>query len=334
MSNNYTVLYISSASRSGSTLIEDCLARKLQGVSCGELYRISDFYDGDARVVKERGAYDTCACGEEVSKCPYWCEIAELSGVDLSVARMRSQLSAVQRFWFRLCVGVGGPRFTRALARVLPSFRRELEVGRNCQAIYSAIAKQTGAKVILDSSKQAHQYYILKAVMPGRLKLISLVRDGRAVVASMTKGTRGVALLSQKDQKNEKTLVVAHEIQLVAIRAWLVSTAKSLIAFAITGKRNRVFVRYEQFARNPLAQMERLISSLSLLGLGTATRGADSHAIGGSPSRNTIGFEEILVDDTWKSLPKFKSSRPEVIAAKLLNQIIGYDGKNFVNNKK
>lgn len=317
-----TVIYIAGPSRSGSTVIEDYIARRFGGVACGELYRISQFAKGDARIVQEDGAEDTCACGSPVSECAFWRAVSDEAGLDLAGNDMRSRLNRWQRLLFRLFLRLFGSRLTKRMAKLFPAFERELEVGENCLRVYRAISRVAKVNLIVDSSKQAHQYYILKAVAPKNMRLINLLRDGRAVVASMIKGPRYDAL-ARKIMARTGRYPPREDVAKEAFQAWMQSTLNGLIAFVSTNRGRRAVLRYETFCEDPLSEMRRIERRFSL---GEHNQVHESHAIGGSPSRHTVGFEAIRADASWKERTPPQKTSVVTVSAHLLNRALGYRG--------
>jgi len=326
MKNDPTIIYIASASRSGSTLIEEFLSRNFGGLACGELYRISKFANGDGRSIKEDGAFETCACGRAVMECPFWCAVSKEAGLDFSKAKFQSCLSQRQRTLFRTIVIICGSRITHLISRFIPEFKSELRIGENCLRTYRAISRVGGMSLIVDSSKQAHQYYILKAVAPENIRLVTLLRDGRAVVSSMTRGARGENL-SKLAQSRMGRAVNQNVVIEEAIKAWSIYTIKSLLAFAVTNRQHRSILRYEAFCQNPDSELDRLARHFSL---NKHHHQPISHAIGGSPSRNTIGFDKIEITGSIEGNPLLHSSKPLVGIGRFLNWSLGYGGGRFV----
>lgn len=318
---DFTVVYIAGASRSGSTVIEDYLARRFGGVACGELYRISQFAKGRARIVQEDGAQETCACGTPVSECSFWRAVSDEAGLNLVETAFRSGLSLWQRAVFRLIVRLFGSRMTKWIAKLLPAFRRELEVGENCLLVYQAISRVAKVNLIVDSSKQAHQYYVLKAVAPERIRLITLLRDARAVAASMTKGPRG-EVIARKMKARTGRPPAPEDVAGEAFRAWVLSTLNGLLAFAFTNRKRRTLLYYEAFCDDPLEEMRRIERRFSLTEQNHAHEG---HAIGGSPSRHTAGFDVIRADTSWKEQSQTRNRSFSAIFARLLNRLLGYE---------
>jgi len=326
---DFTVVYIAGASRSGSTVIEDYLARRFGGVACGELYRLSQFAKGRARIVQEDGAQDTCACGTPVSECSFWRAVSDETGLDLAETAFRSGLSLWLRAVFRLFVRLFGSRVTRWTAKLFPAFKRELEVGANCLSVYRAISRVAKVNLIIDSSKQAHQYYVLKAVAPERIRLITLLRDARAVAASMTKGSRG-EVIARKMKARTGRPPAPKDVAEEAFRAWVLSTLNGLLAFAFTSRKRRALLYYEAFCHDPLEEMRRIERRFSLTEQNHAN---ESHAIGGSPSRHTAGFDVIRADTSWKEQTPIRNKSFSAIFAHLLNRLLGYEGYFVQGNK-
>lgn len=319
---DFTVVYIAGASRSGSTLIEDYLARRFGGVACGELYRLSQFVKGDARRNQEDGAQETCACGAPVLECSFWRAVSDEMGLNLAETAFRSGLSLWQRAVFRLFVRFFGSRVTRWTAKLFPAFKRELEVGTNCLSVYRTISSVAKVHLIIDSSKQAHQYYVLKAVAPKNIRLITLLRDARAVAASMTKGPRSEVIASKMKARTGRSPApenVAEE----AFRAWVLSTLNGLLAFAFTSRKRRALLYYEAFCEDPLEEMRHIKRRFSLT---EQNHAHESHAIGGSPSRHTAGFDVICADTSWREHTPIRNESFSVIFARLLNRLLGYRG--------
>ncbi len=316
----FSIVYIAGASRSGSTVIEDYLARRFGGVACGELYRISQFAKGHARIVLEDGAQETCACGAPVSECSFWHAVSKEAELDLAQSALRSQLGRWQRAWFRLFVRLFGSRMTKWTSKLFPPFKRELEVGANCLRVYRAISCVAKVNLIVDSSKQTHQYYILKAVAPESIRLITLLRDGRAVSASMTKGPRGEAIAS-KIKARTGLSPAPKDVAEEAFRAWMHSTLNGLLAFAFTSRRRRALLYYEAFCDDPPGEMQRIERRFSLT---EQNHVHESHAIGGSPSRHTVGFDVICADNSWKRQAPTHEKSLSTISARFLNRLLGY----------
>ncbi|MFZ5491849.1 MAG: sulfotransferase [Pseudomonadota bacterium] len=156
------ILFIVGSSRSGSTLLERLL-NELPGVlSVGELKR-----------VWRRGFVENqlCSCGQPFHDCPFWGDVRErvLDGASLDA-------EATDRLSRRIYKA--GPRPVAAQATEHATFRE------HWRRLFAAIAAASGARWLVDSSKDP-VYAARLAGLPGfDTRYLHLVRDPRAVAFS------------------------------------------------------------------------------------------------------------------------------------------------------
>src|SRR5262245_66080263 len=84
-------VFVLSAVRSGSTLLEQCLGAHSGIVSLGEVHWLR------AYVQRDRAQYDpkhdlVCACGHEVSACEFWVRTEKAIGRPLESLRLKLPL--------------------------------------------------------------------------------------------------------------------------------------------------------------------------------------------------------------------------------------------------
>lgn len=306
-------------------MLEDRIARAIGAESCGELYRINYFFGEGCDAVRDDVQPVACACGQPVWSCEFWREVGRRTGLDLGTAPMRSQLGRWQRALFKVTALFLGPRTTRGLAHFCPPFRRELDAAGNCFKVYESIAEITGTCVVIDSSKQIHQYLMLKTLKPARLRLVVLVRDGRAVAASMTRGRRRETLARQLGTRRRMRAPEDVVLFRAAVRAWFVSTVGALLVLLLTVRTPKVMIRYEEFCSSPIRYTLWIAERL---GVHRHMRPLDStaHSIGGSPSRYTRGFGEIRLDNSWRERFGTMQAKNLSLPARLLQRVLGYPG--------
>lgn len=233
------VLYVMGLYRSGSTILDIVLANHPELVGVGELRNLPlSGWDHTER----------CACGEPVDHCVFW--------------------HAVRTTWESRAGPAGVPRlavlqnrFERI--RSLPRLLAQGIVGRSrafeeycelLEGLYDAIALVSGRPVIVDSTKYpARALALLRA--PGiDLRLIHLVRDGRAVIWSMRR-------------KQSTELEVAPErIARHTTRQWLLTNLTGGLVAKMAGAA-AIRVRYEDFVSNPGHELDRIGR---LVGIATA----------------------------------------------------------------
>src|SRR5690606_671679 len=71
-----------------------------------------------------------------------------------------------------------------ALGRVSRAAARQIATAHNSWRVAEAVAEVDGTEIVVDSSKSALRLKLLYAVRPAAVRVVHLVRDGRAVAAS------------------------------------------------------------------------------------------------------------------------------------------------------
>ncbi len=147
----------------------------------------------------------TCTCGQKVRDCDLWSAVARefetRQGLDLGqdpyalnlgpiyaaagdprvtggLYRLRRRLGAALHY-LELRAGLFG-----ALRPLLPTIYKGLD---NNLLLHDIVGKRLGADFIVDSSKVYTKAVGLYKLAPDRVKVILLIRDGRAVYYSMRK---------------------------------------------------------------------------------------------------------------------------------------------------
>jgi hypothetical protein len=172
--------YILAASHSGSTLLTMLLNSHPQVATVGEL-KLSSL--GDLSRYR-------CSCGQFIRQCSFWQEVTEgmsSRGHEFDIADAGTDYHAADS---RYASWLLGPLHRRNLLETLrdgglkisPTWRRQLpEIHERNAALASIASEITGAKVFVDSSKRGVRLkYLLRNPELG-VKVIRLIRDGRAV---------------------------------------------------------------------------------------------------------------------------------------------------------
>lgn len=279
-----TVLYVTGWCRSGSTVLGNVLA-EVPGV----------FHTGELRYLWQNGVLGTgsnrrCGCGADLTDCPLWSKVLRAGCPD---GRDLAAHAADVVGWQSGCR-------TRHTRRVL---RRPPANGwpDTLAATYRAIAAETGASLIVDSSK-----YASDAALLGHL-------DGiRAVSVHLVRDPRGVALswLRPKDYTGRRGA-------LNSTWYWLgFNAAAEAVTRAGTGLR----IRYEDLTADPRGAVAQV---LALVGRDAAENpvGADgavelgaNHTVTGNPNRFERGTTRLAEDRRWHS----GLSRPRRIATTVM----------------
>lgn len=178
--------YILSSSHSGSTLLAMLLGAQPGLCTVGELKATNL---GDPERYR-------CSCGRPIRRCPFWHRVHEAmeergvqafditnAGTDIhggATGLVRRLLQPLYRGWFLEAV-----RDTAlALAPGWPAHLRETQ--RRNRALVDSLHAVTGADWVIDSSKQALRLKYLLRIPDMEVKVIRLIRDGRAVALTYT----------------------------------------------------------------------------------------------------------------------------------------------------
>ena len=174
------LLYILAASHSGSTLLAMLLNAHPEICTVGEL---------KATALGDADRY-RCSCRRRIRECPFWTaivrEMAE-SGFDFDIAAsntdFRSGASPYVLKLLRPLYRGGALECVRdALLQVSPSWRARLPRIQSTNAtLMRGVLSQARKRVIVDSSKIGIRLKFLLRNPELEIKVIRLVRDGRAV---------------------------------------------------------------------------------------------------------------------------------------------------------
>ncbi|MGH2739027.1 MAG: sulfotransferase [Actinomycetota bacterium] len=275
---NLKVLYIVGPARAGSTLLGMLLGEINEFLYVGELLTGWRHPLGEDWLI--------CGCGKKIQACDFWIEVLAEGG-RLAGGRLESLLENDRR-----CVG--SRRFpirrTRELLRIPDGGDTGNPELDECIAhlgrLLFAVAKTSGAKVIVDSSKTpgiAAALHLIPGVSPF---FVNLLRDPRATVASW----RYAKTVNKADVRREMPIFSARRAALL----W----TKFQLGADLVRKHDRMrslSVRYEDLMARPRRHLEaitRLVgeteATLPLVDEKTARLGVH-HTITGNPDRFVQG---------------------------------------------
>lgn len=299
----FAYAYLVSAPHSGSTLLACLLGAHPEISSVGEFG--SDWSKEEL----------LCSCGVGYLECSFWREWMELArreGIDFDVAKPdlnlepRPQAGFVESLfyhlfpfklqdWLRDLLYIPG-------TALQSEARRRVERGVRLARL---LCETQGTRVFFDSTKNAMQIRFLAGQRGLRLKVVSLIRDGRGVMCSLMKhyGTSPEA----------------------AIDNWLWSIRNQERAVAHYMKSVDVLqIRLEDLCRDPELQMRRLFEFLDVSPAAqldysdTSTR----HVTGNTMRLKFDGV--IRADESWRT--KLTSTQLQLFASRAgrINRRYGY----------
>lgn len=271
------VLFISGYSRSGSTL----LARILAGVE-------GVVAPGEIRYLWQRGMVENrlCDCGEPYRSCPFWQKVVirAFGAADAVDPERVLQLQADVDRVYQIPSLVRTPEESTAweLAEYLSHYER----------LYRAIAEVTGARMVVDSSKDPSFGHVLARSPAVDLSVVHLVRDSRAVAYSWTR--------RKHDPGTGRRM--ARQPPWRSALEW--DTANLAAAWLTRRVSHSLRVRYEDLASDPQGWVGALMEMIGIsdepMVDGDRVRLGTGHAVSGNPMRFEQGVVSIQADDAWQ----------------------------------
>lgn len=280
--------FILAHSFSGSTLLSLLLGAHPEIATVGEMFIVRGHNTDDY----------SCSCGEPIDRCAFWQRVARemaARGIPYDVRSEDTSLSAGDYGWPGRRVVWAEPRgrFLEAVRRaafaLMPGVSRELDrriaINRH---LADVVLDLRGARVFVDATKRPGRALLLQRDPRLDLRVIHLVRDGRAVCRStirnlgrtVEEGARSWASSAERCEDLRQTLPPER---------WLT-------------------VRHEDLCRDVPGTLERIFG---FLGVDTDHpigdfRASDHHIIGNRMRLSRTS--EIRLDERWRA-----ELRPEQI---------------------
>jgi hypothetical protein len=292
------VLYVGGTGRTGSTMLDQLLGCEDGWFSGGELAFIWSYG-------LMRGG--RCSCGDRLSDCRVWSEILDRT-TRLHPFDARWMVSLRRRFWSIHLPLTLSERITERRLDALREFPRVVDT------LYASIGAVTGAKVLVDSSKEPHYSLILRERTSHDVYFLHLVRDPRATSHSWRKlrvepGFTGTTTMERRG--------------LIRAAAYYgVSNLAAEYLWRDQPDRYRL-VRYEDLVADPAAIVEQIAEFVGEpLDLGQRLgdgvfRAGRLHTCWGNPNRFDSDPIEIRADDAWRG----QQSRLRSYTAAILNPV-------------
>ena len=319
--------YILAASHSGSTLLSMLLGSHPRIATVGELTL-------SASAMGKISRY-RCSCGEFIRQCSFWHKVKEgmaargfafdlgCAGTDYKTVKSRY----ARRLLSPLHRGNFLESFRDLALGLSPTWIKQLpEIHRRNAALASTVSEITEADVIIDSSKIALRLKYLLRNLELDVKVIRLLRDGRAVALTYmdpsgfadAKDPNRRAGGMGGDRKNERlpTAQAAHE--------WRRSNEEAEHIWRRLDKSQRIEVRYEDLCKDTENTLGRLFEFLSVDPdkRPREFRMVEHHVVGNGMRLDTTS--EIRLDERWRSVLTEENLRIFDCVAGRMNLRYGY----------
>lgn len=275
------VAFIGATGRSGSTLVARVLGGASGACSVGELCWIWNY-----GLLNDR----PCGCGQPFRSCEFWSAVGEQGFGGWSQLDAR-RLNDARRALVRTRALPGLWRAQRGIGSPLLQ-----EYVDTLSTLYSAIRDVSGARFVVDNSKQAAAALVVASTPRVDLRLLHLVRTPQGVAHSWTKHVARDDLGGGEMRRRGP------------VRTALRWDADNLLLDRMAARgTQRAVVRYDDFvtdARSTTLRMLRFLDEpaddLSYVGADWADLGME-HSVWGNPMRSRDGRETIRRDDAWRT---------------------------------
>lgn len=298
------VIYLVGFGRSGSTVLDAVLGNHPDVVSIGEAYSLRRI---DGRIPQY------CSCGQPANQCEFWTAIVEQWKALNNETDLASYFALQQRF-----ERLGLRQISRLAWERVRTSNAFTNYVRQTGNLYEAVCRVSGRRIIVDSTKNPLRAIVLARTRAIDLRLVQLVRDGRAVVWS---GKKSFAL----DEKASIHAPISPQPAWRTISHWMFS---NLLAHWVrrSATASSVLIRYEDFVSEPERALDR-ISQATEVDFGDVARSVAAgqslpieHTIGGNRLRMS-GRVQLRADWEWmQKLPARDRRICWTIAGRLLRR--------------
>ena len=269
-----TIAYIYGAGHCGSTLLNLLLNGHSDMLGLSELHHLGEY----------------ARSGHAALDDPFWREVGPC--FERKTGQMLADVSLRAPY--------------QSYRKVLRARKTDLEPwGRTQEALFECLGRQSDADVLVDASKRWQRLYLLWRTGRFHLKMIHLVRDGRAVLNSYVR----------KYDRFGK-----------GFRRWMKSMLYgTFLKHVVFERANRLRVRYEDLATQPERELRRICAFLGRVYQPKMLdyREGQYVGIGGNRMRRRSD-ERIELDEKWKrELPRRHRAKFALLGG-WLNRCYGY----------
>jgi hypothetical protein len=308
----YRVAFILAPHRSGSTLLDNLLGNHPEVVSLGEADKLR------AYALQDRRYYDPkqpliCSCGSPVPACAFWHRVQEALGTELAALSLQwpptrhtyHALRAPERWVLDAGLSMLARRPGLLRWGLFRKFLGSDSVAGDNWRLFDAVHSVTGAACVVDASKSAYRYRIVRTGNETDIRAVYLCRDYRAVTHSLMR--RGLSLEQ-------------------AIARWRRSVASIEGMVRDVPDSQVLRLTYEAMCLDPAGTIQRACRFLELPGSTTllSRSVADLHHISGSPSKFDPDRQAIRLDEAWAGAFSDKQLEYLGLAAQPYAQRWGY----------
>lgn len=291
------IVFISGPGRSGSTLLDHILGQLDGFLSVGELRFIW----------QQSFAQNTlCGCGEQFRDCGFWNRVIDeaFGGFD--------QVDHEELYTLRRAVDHPYRMPTAASPLVTKRFQSQhTRYARVMERLTRALLEVSGARFIVDSSKEPMAAALLATIPGVQLHLIHLVRDSRAVAFSWMRKKH------RRTVSDSPQFMPTHRPWASTLK-WIYRNVTTELlpmidpgAGTVSSRPTYQRLRYEDLIESPAPSLEGILrqlgvssDALSPVIDGNRVQLSPKHTVWGNPMRFRKGEIELVLDDEWRRAMK------------------------------
>jgi Sulfotransferase family len=310
------VLSVVGPGRSGTTVLGSILG-EIEGFSC----------TGELRWLWERGVVQQrpCGCGKPPIDCPVWAPVVARTSSNWAPGKPHWTLHSLIASQHEIAALRNRARVLRSVSGRHPHWEPLDRVRTAIGAACECFAEVTQARVVIDTSKRPHDAAVLAGVDGVEHYVVHIVRDPRAVVHSWRRAKTFTV--------GGKTRTMRARRMPSSIRRWIANCVGSELLRRRIPPSRWLDIRYEDFARDPRAAVDRILGLLDEHGRAPFETDDTvllhtNHMVAGNPSRFTIGSVKIRPDEAWRTQMPRRDQTLVAVATKPLMLRYGYGGKH------
>ena len=319
------LVYILGASHSGTTLLALLLGSHREICTVGEL-KLTSLGDPDNYL---------CSCRARIKDCKFWQEVKNRmaqKGVMFDIHKAGTDFRSVDsRYAGFLLRPLCRPPFLESLRdmalMISPRWRQmEKEISERNALLIETLLEITGKKIVVDSSKIGLRLKYLLKNPKLEVKVIWMVRDGRAVSLTYMDPLNFADAKDPRLRKGglERDLVNRYLTMGEAAKEWKRSNEEAMNVLKFLPPSHWMRVHYEELCTDT----KNVLSKIALF-LGVSPeefredfRNVDHHVVGNGMRLDQTN--EIILDERWKGVLSIEDLKTFDQIAGDLNREFGY----------
>jgi hypothetical protein len=283
------VLYVLGIHHSGTTVLSNLLGQLDGFFAVGELRSVW-------RKLTLPGT--RCGCGTTLQQCRVWTRILRSvigegdNLVDLARDMWKHQREALSEVHPWLAV----PALLHRRGSSLPADTPLARYAQGLARLYRSIAEETGAEVIVDSSKEANEAALLLLMPEVDARIVHIIRDPRGTVYSILRFSDGGGPAAGSQWWRSA----------YAALSWSAGTLAGAAVRHAAGPASSMLLRYEDAVSRPGETIETVArfaghpARLATFTEPSTVTMRPTHTVGGNHNRFRTGQVQLREDTAWR----------------------------------